>query len=148
MNQTLVELRFLQEVRGFLGRGPVDAALPGIKKALEPMWLALPKNEHGRLGTGQVRYALHRFFVQRHGWHIDGLNRHSSEATPAGILRERVPAFLMELFEEAFGKSGLMLHELAIFAATLEHMIHDEATDRLLEVYKAYDLSAKDGISE
>lgn len=148
VNQSMLEMRFLQEVRGFVGKGPMDAQLPAIKKALEPMWLSLPKNEQGRLGTAQVRYALHRFFVQRHGWHIDGLDRHASEATPAGILRERVPAFLMELFEEAFGKSGLMLHELAIFAATLEHMIHDEATDRLMDVYKAYGISSQERIPD
>eukprot|EP00929_Paragymnodinium_shiwhaense_P012748 TRINITY_DN1204_c0_g1_i2.p1 TRINITY_DN1204_c0_g1~~TRINITY_DN1204_c0_g1_i2.p1 ORF type:complete len:565 (+),score=154.65 TRINITY_DN1204_c0_g1_i2:76-1770(+) len=148
MNQTLVEQRFLQEVRGLVGKGPVDAQLPSIKKALEPMWLALPKNGEGRLGTAQVRYALHRYFVQRHGWHIDGLNRDSSDASTAGIMRERIPAFLMELFEEAFGKSGLMLHELALFAATLEHMIHDEATERLMDVYKALELSTKAPVSD
>eukprot|EP00929_Paragymnodinium_shiwhaense_P081798 TRINITY_DN428_c0_g1_i1.p1 TRINITY_DN428_c0_g1~~TRINITY_DN428_c0_g1_i1.p1 ORF type:complete len:565 (-),score=204.10 TRINITY_DN428_c0_g1_i1:213-1907(-) len=143
MNQTAIELRFLQEVRGFVGKGPLDKNIPEIKKALEPMWLALPKTNNGRLGNAQVRYALHRFFIQRHGWHIDGLERAASEHVAGNgqaLERRKVPAFLMELFEEAFGSSGLMLHELAIFAATLERMIHDESTDRLMDVYRALEL--------
>eukprot|EP00929_Paragymnodinium_shiwhaense_P062622 TRINITY_DN3126_c0_g1_i1.p1 TRINITY_DN3126_c0_g1~~TRINITY_DN3126_c0_g1_i1.p1 ORF type:complete len:546 (-),score=140.50 TRINITY_DN3126_c0_g1_i1:171-1808(-) len=141
VNQTSIEQRFLEEVRGWVGKGPLDAELPAIKEALRPMWLALPKNEHGRLGNAQVRYALHRFFAQRHGWHIDGLDRTNGEASAAGVLRDRVPTFLMELFEEAFGKTGLMLHELAIFAGTLEHIIHDETTDRVEHVLQAMNLS-------
>jgi hypothetical protein len=52
-------------------------------------------------------------------------------------MRERVSSFLMEVFEEALGTTGLNLHELSIFAATLEHLIHDEVTNRLQDVYKA-----------
>eukprot|EP00929_Paragymnodinium_shiwhaense_P081802 TRINITY_DN428_c0_g2_i4.p1 TRINITY_DN428_c0_g2~~TRINITY_DN428_c0_g2_i4.p1 ORF type:complete len:567 (-),score=199.45 TRINITY_DN428_c0_g2_i4:126-1826(-) len=151
MNQTAIELRFLQEVRGFVGKGPLDKNIPEIKKALEPMWLALPKTNNGRLGNAQVRYALHRFFIQRHGWHIDGLERAASEHVAGNgqaLERRKVPAFLMELFEEAFGKSGLMLHEVAIFAATLERMIHDEATDRLRSVYEAMAMSTQEAVTE
>jgi len=61
-------------------------------------------------------------------------------------LRGRVPGFLMDMFEEAFGASGLKLHELAIMAATLEHFIHDEATDRLRAVYDALDLSVEERV--
>jgi len=137
MNQSVIEQRFLEEVRGFMGKGVMDAQLPEVRRALEPMWLSLPKNSQGRLGNAQVRYALHRYFAKRHGWHLDGLDRTDAEASPSGIMKERVPLFLMDLFEEAFGSSGLMLHELAIFATTLERIIHDEAKNRLNGVYKA-----------
>eukprot|EP00929_Paragymnodinium_shiwhaense_P081812 TRINITY_DN428_c0_g7_i1.p1 TRINITY_DN428_c0_g7~~TRINITY_DN428_c0_g7_i1.p1 ORF type:complete len:581 (-),score=152.21 TRINITY_DN428_c0_g7_i1:310-1929(-) len=147
MNATAIEQQFLDEVRSFVGKAPLDTELPKITEALRPMWLALPKNEHGRLGNSQIRYALHRFFVQRHGWHIDGLDRTNGEASPSGLLRERVPSFLMDLFEEAFGKSGLMLHELAIFAGTLEHLIHDESTARLRDVYGSMAVSESTAIS-
>jgi len=148
LNKAKIEMQFLAEVRGSVGIGPGDAQLPGIQKALEPMWIGLPKNEHGRLGNAQVRYALHRYFVQRHGWHIDGLDRAVHESTLGAVLREEVPTFLMDLFEEAFGKSGLMLHELAIFAATLEHMIHQETIDRLKDVYNVLLVSQDQRMSE
>jgi hypothetical protein len=99
LSQASIEQRFLEEVRGLTGKGPSDLQLPAIKAALEPMWLALPKNEYGGLDNGKVRYALHRLFVQRHGWHIDGLTGASNdESSPAGIMRDRVPGFIMELF--------------------------------------------------
>jgi len=149
LSEASIEERFLQEVRGLTGKGPADLQLPAIKAALEPMWLGLPKNQHGGLDQGQVKYALHRLFVQRHGWHIDGLNAGSNgTVSAAGIIREKVPAFLMELFEEAFGATGLKLDEIAVFAATLERLIHDETIDRLKDVYLALDMSTSSMQSE
>jgi len=139
LSQDAIEKRFLTEVRGLTGKGPADMQLPAIEAGLEPMWRSLPKNEFGGLDNAQVKYALHRLFVQRHGWHIDGLGDISDKSSPAGVLKERVPGFLMELFEEAFGKTGLKLRELAVFAGTLERLIHDENIDRLKHIYKAFD---------
>ena len=48
----------------------------------------------------------------------------------------------MDIFEKAFGASGLKVHELAIMVATSKHFIHDEAADRLRVVYDALGLSA------
>jgi hypothetical protein len=53
----------------------------------------------------------------------------------------------MDVFEEAFGKTGLKQHELSIFAATLEHIIHDEATARLHDVYEALGSSSDSQLS-
>jgi hypothetical protein len=147
LKQDIIEQRFLQEVRGITGRGPADLELPAIQAALEPMWRSLPKNGYGGLDNAQVKYALHRLFVQRHGWHIDGLGDISDKSSPAGVLKERVPGFLMELFEEAFGKTGLKLHELAVFAGTLERLIHDENIDRLKHIYKALDTATDTNMS-
>lgn len=144
LSKTSVEEKFLREVRGLTGKGNADLAIPAIRSALEPMWLALPKNQHGGLDNEQVRYALHRLFVQRHGWYIDGLSGVTNETSPVGMLRERVPMFIMELFEEAFGQTGLKLHELVVFAATLESLIHDEATQRLRDVYGALQLNTEE----
>eukprot|EP00929_Paragymnodinium_shiwhaense_P081806 TRINITY_DN428_c0_g4_i2.p2 TRINITY_DN428_c0_g4~~TRINITY_DN428_c0_g4_i2.p2 ORF type:complete len:562 (-),score=177.57 TRINITY_DN428_c0_g4_i2:90-1775(-) len=149
LNQTAIEARFLKEVRGFVGKEQMDAELPAIQAALEPMFKALPKNAQGALEHGQVKYALHRYFVQRHGWQIDGLDITAAGASDGnGIARQQVPNFMIELFDEAFGNSGLMLHELALFAATLEHLIHDETTDRLHDVYKGLSYSLDGSLSE
>lgn len=151
LGRAAVEERLLEEVRGFMGKGKMDAQIPAIKTALEPMWLALPKNRAGNLESSEVRYVLHRYFVQRHGWNIEGLDRGvegEAESSSAAILRGRVPSFLMDRFEEAFGASGLKLHELAILAATLEHFIHDEATERLQAVYEALELSTDGEIAD
>merc|ERR1719440_1776447 len=80
LNESSVKERLLEEVYGFMGKGQVDVQLPAISKALEPMWLSLPKNSYGNLDSSQVRYALHRYFIQAHGWRIDGLERMGSGA--------------------------------------------------------------------
>jgi hypothetical protein len=151
LNETVIEETLLGEIRGYLGSGHGDLNIASITLALKPMWLALPKNELGRLGNAQVRYALHRYFVQRHGWHIDGIAdsgkpSFDGEAAITGILQEKVPAFIMKLFEETFGSTGLLLHEIAIFAATIEHIIHDEATDRLSDLYNVFGKSREQSI--
>jgi hypothetical protein len=144
-NHTNVKELIFQQV---MGEDHFDhSELPSIQKALEPMWLALPKNSHGNLDAPQVRYALHRFFVQRHGWHIAGLERLDGPATELASLRERFPAFLMEVFEEAFGTTGLKQDELSKFAATLEHIIHDEAVGRLHDVYDELTVSTGDRLN-
>jgi len=147
LSQNTIEQRFLEEVRGITGKGPADLQIPAIKAVLEPMWAALPKNHYGSLDGAQVKYALHRLFVQRHGWHIDGLTDISDKSSPTGVLKERVPTFLLDLFEEAFGQTGLKLHELAVFAATLERLIHDENIDRLKHTYTALEFATDANMS-
>jgi hypothetical protein len=146
-----IEEMLLAEVQSFMGKGHMDANLPEITSMLEPMWLSLPKNKYGNLDHSEVRYALRRIFVQRHGWHIDGLEKIGTDVATdetSGLLRGKVPAFLMDRFQEAFGDSGLKLHELAIFAATLEHIIHDDATDRLHDLFTLLDLKIEQSISQ
>jgi len=81
-----------------------------------------------------VRYALHRAFVQRHGWSIKGLSPSGdawNSSSPTGILKDQVPSYIQNLFEQRLGGHGLGLHELAVFGATIEHLIHNEAIGRL-----------------
>merc|ERR1719416_144138 len=114
----------------------------GIEDELRPMYRALPKNEVGRLEPSTVRYALHRYFVAKHGWQVKGLDGaagagNSSETT---VLKARAPAYIQGLFEEHMHGQGLGLHELAVFAATLEDLIHAEATGQLEWIYRAMGL--------
>jgi hypothetical protein len=102
------------------------------------MYKALPKNEHGKLGHTTVRYALHRIFVQRHGWYIKGLEpagQHFNSSKPTGVLKEHVGSHVEELFESRLGGHGFSLHDTAVLAATLEHLIHNEAEGRLGKAY-------------
>jgi len=97
------------------------------------MYKALPKNDHGGLSASVARYALHRLFVQRHGWLVKGLDRAQgsfNSSSPANILKDQVPAYIQVLLEKRLNGQGMGLHELAIFAATVEHLIHDEASRR------------------
>merc|ERR1719258_647560 len=106
------------------------------------MFKALPKNQQGNLEHTTVRYALHRAFVQRHGWSIKGLDPAGeawNASSPTGILKDQVPSYIQSMFEKRLGGRGLGLHELAVFGATIEHLVHNEAIGRLgaaLNVHK------------
>ncbi len=52
-------------------------------------------------------------------------------STPISVLEERVPEHVTNLFEELLGERGLGVRELAILAASLEHMAYTESLDRL-----------------
>merc|ERR1719324_559888 len=109
---------------------------------IKPIFAALPKNDKGFLGHATVRYALHRLFVQRHGWVIKGLDAagsHRNSTSSAGLLKEQVPAYVQDLFEKRLAGRGFGLHELGVLAATIEHLVHSEAIKRLGNAFKVYD---------
>jgi hypothetical protein len=136
-----IQTSLLEEVEGTLGTGSAANRLRLLEATLKPMYDSLPKNEHGNLGHSVVRHALHRLFVHRHGWNIKGLGRHAHEeniTSPAGILKDQVPTYIQNIFEKRLGDKGLGLHELAVMASTLEHLIHKDAVTKLGQVYKVF----------
>merc|ERR1719440_1437613 len=146
-----IRTSLLDEVENSLGKGSATSRLSHMETALGPIVSALPKNELGNLGHSAVRYALHRLFVLRHGWVIKGLGSdggtwHSS--SPAGVLTNQVPAFIENLFEKRLSGKGFGLHEVAVLAATIEHLVHNEAVSRLGSAFDLYSLSVTSDLSE
>jgi len=144
------ELRaaMLDELMGALGHGNrvTEGRLEAIEEALRPMFRSLHKNQHGNLDHSGVRYALHRLFVMRHGMFIKGLEPGGAGwagASPTEVLDDRVPAYVQSLFEQRLEGRGLGMHEIAILAATLEHLVHDEAVARLQAAYGAKEVPLK-----
>merc|ERR1719401_88412 len=112
--------------------------LRGIKDEMRPMFAALPKTEQGRLEPSVVRYALHRYFVQKHGWYMMGLDPQGGSwggTAPSMIMKDRAPAYIQSLFESRMRGHGLGLHELAVFAAVLSDLVHKEASGGLHKVF-------------
>merc|ERR1719375_720036 len=146
-----VEATLLAELAAALDQGRGRERLSHLQAALLPMYRALPKNEHGNLDHAVVRYALHRYFVQRHGWFVKGLDSAGgtwNTSSPTEIVKSRVPAYIEALFEARLGARGFGIHELAVLAATLEHLIHDEAMGRLSGAYTALGMPLNGGNSE
>lgn len=135
-----VEDTLLSELSGFEN----SEQLQEIEDMLRPMYAALPKREEGSLDFATVRYALHRYFVQKHGWYVAGLEQRGSSwnsSAPTAIMKDRTPSYIQSLFEERLHGKGFGLHELAVFAATLSDLIHKEAMDSLASAYKGLGLS-------
>jgi len=139
VNSDNLERTLLEEIEGQVGSASIRGRLARLESTLHPMFQSLPKNEHGNLDHGTVRYALHRLFVQRHGWYIKGLDNAGqswNESSHANILKDQAADFVQSVFEHRLGDKGLNLHELAVLGATLEHLIHDESDDRLSKAYE------------
>jgi len=118
--------------------------LRGIESELRPVFETLPKNEHGALEPGAVRYALHRYFVQKHGWYVKGLEPAGqawNASVPSSATKTRVPAYIQSLFEKRLHGEGMGLHDLAAFAATLLDFAHNDAVSDVMELYSAFRLS-------
>jgi len=110
------------------------------EKKMQPMFQALPKNEYGKLGHSLVRYMLHRFFVQQHGWFVDGLFTEGAafnSSSPSRALKGRVPMFIEGIFEKRLGGRGFGLHEMAVLVAVIEDSIFQDAQARLVQTFKA-----------
>merc|ERR1719281_1422193 len=114
-------------------------ALDAIERTLAPMYATLPKNANGKLGHATVCYALHRYFVQQHGWFINGMSpdgsgwNGSSTTTP---MQERAPAHVQELLERNLGSRGLNLRELAALASVLHNQVNQEYLGRSDRAYR------------
>jgi hypothetical protein len=134
LSEEEIRTSILEEVEGTFGTGSVSKRFAHFEKVLKPMYNALPKNQYGRLAHSTVRYALHRVFVLRHGWDVRGLagRRGVDNATSsAGVLKDRVPSYIQELFEKRLAGKGMDLHDLTVFASAIEHLIHTETVRKL-----------------
>jgi len=129
----------------------IEVALLASRRHCIRLSARFQKNEFGNIGHATVRYALHRLFVQRHGWYVKGLEPagvHWNSSSPAEVLKERVSAYVQEIFEERLGGHGFGLHETAVLAATVEHLIHDEARERLTRAYTGAKMSQFENLSK
>jgi len=136
-----------------MGTGKASDHVSKIEATLGPMYAALTKNHYGNLEHTSARYALHRFFVARHGWSVTGLEpsagKHKYNASsPAGVLKDKVPTDIEDKFEQRLNGKGFNLHELAVLAATIEHVIQEDAVTRLGSVFKIHGTSVTGAFSE
>jgi len=141
----------IEEVLGSSHRKATEGRLGRIEAILRTTYNSLPKNAQGRLEDSAVRYAMHRLFVQRHAWFVQGLDpageSSNTSASTASIMQDQLPAYVLSLFEKRIGHRGFDLHELAVMGATFENLVHAEALGRLEHTYRALLRSTKDPLS-
>lgn len=140
----------LEEVLGSGHRRGMELRLARMEELLRPIFAAMPKNMYGRLDPAAVRYVMHRVFVQRHGWFVNGFTPDGegwdASSSPLVALKTGAPDS-EAIFEKRLGAHGFGLHGLAIMAATLENLVHAEGMDRLRQIYHALERSEKDPVS-
>ena len=124
----------LKDVMKTASMDSTKARIASLQDALSSTFAALPKNARGAVRPPAARYALHRLFVQRHGWQFHGLEPRGEtwdSSSPTIALGNRMPEDVVALFESRLTDHGLDLHDLAVLAAMLENMVHAEADIRL-----------------
>jgi len=140
----------LDELERVLGEGRRVAAegrVAQFEDAMRPIFRALPL-EGERLPASGARYLLHRVFVERHGWFVEGLASPGNDSSLASVFAAHSGDEVEDVFARRFGERGLSLHEAAVFAATLESLVHEEALERLQASYRLLGLDAQEGARE
>eukprot|EP00929_Paragymnodinium_shiwhaense_P081693 TRINITY_DN4281_c0_g1_i1.p1 TRINITY_DN4281_c0_g1~~TRINITY_DN4281_c0_g1_i1.p1 ORF type:complete len:561 (+),score=113.16 TRINITY_DN4281_c0_g1_i1:87-1769(+) len=149
---------FLQEVLPLLeplGKPSISnimASLPTFEDSLKPMVASTPRNDAGNLGRSAVRYTLNRFFIQRHGWFVNGLftggaKWNASSEGDLSFVQELVPPAALRVFEGALSQDGLDEKQLALLGSVIEERILSEPRDVLRRSYGLLDLPTTEPVS-
>jgi len=137
-------LEALEETLGSSTRMAAERRVQRLEEALRPTFASMPKGLDGGLGPEGVRYALHRLFVDRHGWFVRGLESAGeawNSSSPADVFKGHAGDEARDLFEARLGSHGFSLHHVAVLAATLESLVHAETVERLHDSYRLVGLS-------
>merc|ERR1719379_1625969 len=141
----------LEEMVGRDHRLATERRVARLVEALQPSFAALPQ-EGGRIGATSVRYLLHRIFVQRHGWFILGLDAKGgawNSSAPSRVFETlNQHQHIRTIFDDKLSGKGFDLHQVAVFAATLENLIHTESIERLQASYRLLGLETTAKLSE
>lgn len=142
-----VDRSLLQELTNSFRPGAKKERIDHLEATLRSMFTALPKTSSGNVDHAVVRYALHRLFVQLHGWYIKGLEPNGDARNitgPSESLKDWVPSHLQTFLEKRVHGKGFDLRELAVLAATIEDLVHKESIERMQESYKQFGFSHSD----
>jgi hypothetical protein len=139
-NETL-----LTSLQAVFGPHSLTARVQTLEDKLRPMFFSLPKTSQARISHAAARYALHRIALELHGWSISGLEPNATtfnttSLVGSGILRGLVPTHIEGIFDEHVGVDGFGLQDLAILAATIEHLVHDDQKHVMMKVCELFDL--------
>jgi hypothetical protein len=121
-----------------------------LENAIKPMFSAMPKDPQGQIDATSVRYLLHRLFVQRHGWFVIGLDNAGdswNSSSPADVFQNHAEEH-RALFDDKLSKHRFTLHQVAVFAAALETLVHGESLERLEAAYRVLGFSRSEMLSE
>lgn len=131
----------VQNSLGFQRSQAIQARLAHMEEVLGHTFNALPRNSRGAIGPSAATYALHRLFLQLHGWQMKDLQPGGGDRrSPTMTLALEVTSTqhrLRDAFEEQLAKHGLDLHELAMLAATIENLVQSKAEQLLNASFQA-----------
>jgi len=122
------------------GHGIESEQLKVINSTIAPMFAVMPKNSEGRIGTGMMRHAVHRYFGEVHNWVVRGFEPHTNVSEPSGaaILRSQLPMYAEAIIEKRLSHGGFALGDVVTAVAVVEQLILNEV---LQTVHSSYALN-------
>jgi len=132
-----------ENLRELFGHEMNTPRMEQIKDALRPTFMALPKDNANGLDHKVARYALQRYFMVQHAWHIKGLALEpgsSSDGHLSAVLKSKMPSLVLDVMDEQLAGKELGLHELAAIAALIEDLVHSDSIDLINFAYFVHGL--------
>eukprot|EP00927_Polykrikos_kofoidii_P013282 TRINITY_DN15789_c0_g2_i4.p1 TRINITY_DN15789_c0_g2~~TRINITY_DN15789_c0_g2_i4.p1 ORF type:complete len:550 (-),score=120.37 TRINITY_DN15789_c0_g2_i4:127-1776(-) len=152
------EVALLDEVEAALGkefRLRTQERLGKIEEMLDPIFAAMPHNEHGRLNRDAVKYLLRRLLLSRQAWVLSGLEHRDAQETSwiskvlvkevvqsnatflsSGVEEEDSPCWIAQaLFETRMAKTGSSLVDVAVLTSLVEQSVHSDLEGKLRVSY-------------
>lgn len=99
------------------GHGVDHERLQKMRDRMRDTFQSLYKNDYGRIELEGLRYLIHRYFAENHGWHIHGFAPHQKAEVGAKILTEKIPSYVEEILEARLDHQGFDLSDAVTMAA-------------------------------
>jgi len=135
----------LQNLHFMLGHTHDSPRLEALRSTLQPTFAAMPKNAKGGLDHRVARYALHRYFMVQHAWHIKGLSvepkLEENTASLTALLQSKMPDIVLGMLEGELKGDKIGLDELVVVAASIEDLVQSDTVELLQRAYKVHGFS-------
>jgi len=122
-----------------------------VRSEIEPMFLAAPKNQVGRISSSVVRYIAYRYFSHKYGWRIKGFEPHRANVTSlssARILQTQLPKYCETVLEGTLASTGFALDDVAMLLASVAQLVFDEIVSTTEQAYHLNGIAVSEPLSK
>jgi len=121
-----------------------------IRDSVKPLYTVMPKDDDGSLSKETARYALHRYFTEKHGWSIKGLQPAGAawqhvmtvESDMTDINKYMLPAYMEDAVVSLMNKTKIDLDVLAVMISTYEHLDHQTMLATMQSILATFDMTS------
>jgi len=121
-----------------------------IRDSVKPLYTVMPKDDDGSLSKETARYALHRYFTEKHGWSIKGLQPAGAawqhvmtvESDMTDINKYMLPAYMEDAVVSLMNKTKIDLEVLAVMISTYEHLDHQTMLATMQSILATFDMTS------
>jgi len=124
--------------------------LADIEGSLRPVWRTLPKNTQGRVEWKVVRYTVHRYFMQRFGILVRGMEPtiqvNDSHSGEADIFSKQAPMLAQQIINGPKAEKGFSLGDAVAMVGALEQLIFTSERALLEKLFQQANLGLHDSL--